>query len=79
MVIPPLLRDVCRSNIKFSRALADDSPYAAREALGAEDACTLARELRRTTARRQRTLSAPSEGAPPASAPRVGCPGRDPR
>jgi epoxyqueuosine reductase len=36
---------VCPYNIKFSRALADDSPYAAREALGGKDARTLVREL----------------------------------
>ena len=38
-------QDVCPYNIKFSRALADDSPYAAREALGGEHARTLARDL----------------------------------
>jgi epoxyqueuosine reductase len=38
-------QDVCPYNIKFSRALAEDSPYAAREALGGKDARTLAREI----------------------------------
>jgi epoxyqueuosine reductase QueG len=36
---------VCPYNIKFSEALAPGSPYAAREALGGEDARALAREL----------------------------------
>jgi epoxyqueuosine reductase len=36
---------VCPFNIKFSRALAQDSPYAARELLGCKDARTLAREI----------------------------------
>jgi len=38
-------QDVCPFNIKFSRALAPDSPYAPREALADKDARTLAREL----------------------------------
>ena len=36
---------MCPYNIKFSEALAPDSPYAAREALGGKDARQLAREL----------------------------------
>jgi epoxyqueuosine reductase len=38
-------QSVCRFNIKFARALADDSPFAPREALGHKDARTLVREL----------------------------------
>ena len=38
-------QDVCPYNTKFAEALAPDSPYAAREALGGEDARTLAREI----------------------------------
>ncbi|HET7458864.1 MAG TPA: HEAT repeat domain-containing protein, partial [Gemmatimonadaceae bacterium] len=38
-------QDVCPYNVKFSRALANDSPYAAREALGGKDAHQLARDL----------------------------------
>ena len=40
-----ICQDVCPYNLKFSQALAPDSPYAAREALGSKDARTLAREL----------------------------------
>ena len=38
-------QDVCPYNVKFSRALADRSPYTAREALGGKDARTLAGEM----------------------------------
>jgi epoxyqueuosine reductase len=38
-------QDVCPYNIKFSEALAPDSPFAAREALGGKDARTLARDI----------------------------------
>jgi epoxyqueuosine reductase len=38
-------QDVCPYNVKFSEALAPDSPYLAREALGRKDARTLAREI----------------------------------
>jgi hypothetical protein len=38
-------KDVCPWNAKFSRALPDESPFAARAALGGGDARTLAREL----------------------------------
>jgi epoxyqueuosine reductase len=38
-------QSVCPFNIKFARELADDSPFAAREALAGKDARTLAREL----------------------------------
>jgi epoxyqueuosine reductase len=40
-----VFQDVCPYNIKFSRALPDDSPYAAREALGGKGARRLARDL----------------------------------
>ena len=40
-----ICQDVCPYNVKFSRELATDSPYAAREALGGRDARTLAREI----------------------------------
>jgi len=38
-------QDVCPFNIKFAKALPERSPYAAREALNAKDARTLARDL----------------------------------
>jgi epoxyqueuosine reductase len=38
-------QDVCPWNVRFSRALPDDSPYAAREVLRGKDARQLAREL----------------------------------
>jgi len=38
-------QDVCPWNVRFARALPNDSPYAARAALGARDARSLAREL----------------------------------
>ena len=40
-----ICQDVCPWNEKFASGLADASPYAPREALGAKDARTLAREL----------------------------------
>ena len=40
-----ICQDVCPFNIKFSRTLAEDSPYVAREALGGKDARTLARAI----------------------------------
>ena len=40
-----ICQSVCPFNVKFSRALANDSPFAPREALGLKDARTLAREL----------------------------------
>ncbi|HEX6059561.1 MAG TPA: tRNA epoxyqueuosine(34) reductase QueG [Gemmatimonadaceae bacterium] len=40
-----ICQDVCPWNVRFARALADDSPYAAREALAGKDARTLAREF----------------------------------
>ena len=54
-------QDVCPYNIKFSRALAEDSPYAARKALGGKDARTLARELLGMT---QPEFSAAFKGSP---------------
>jgi epoxyqueuosine reductase len=38
-------QSVCPFNIKFARELADDSPFAPRDALGGKDVRTLAREL----------------------------------
>ena len=38
-------QDVCPWNVRFSQALRTDSPYGVREALGAKDARTLAREV----------------------------------
>ena len=40
-----ICQDVCPWNEKFSRALAEGSPFAAREAIAGKDARTLAREL----------------------------------
>jgi epoxyqueuosine reductase QueG len=54
-------QDVCPYNIKFSRALAEDSPDAARAALGGKDARTLARELLGMT---QPEFSAAFKGSP---------------
>ena len=38
-------QDVCPWNVRFARALPDDSPFAARAALAGKDARTLAREI----------------------------------
>jgi epoxyqueuosine reductase QueG len=38
-------QDVCPWNLKFSRTLPDESPFAARGASGGEDPRTLARDL----------------------------------
>jgi epoxyqueuosine reductase len=38
-------QDVCPWNVRFARALPDDSPFAPREALAGKDARTLAHEL----------------------------------
>ena len=38
-------QDVCPWNVRFSKELPNQSPYAAREALGGKDARTLAREI----------------------------------
>ncbi len=51
----------CPFNVKFARELADDSPFAPREALGRKDARTLARELSGTT---QAEFSAAFRGSP---------------
>jgi epoxyqueuosine reductase len=40
-----ICQDVCPWNVRFARALPDDSPYRPREALAGKDARTLAREL----------------------------------
>jgi epoxyqueuosine reductase len=54
-------QDVCPYNVKFSRATAEDSPYAAREVLGGKDARVLARELLVMT---QPEFSAAFKGSP---------------
>jgi epoxyqueuosine reductase len=54
-------QSVCPYNHKFARELADDSPFAAREALAGEDARTLARELLGMT---QEEFSAAFRGSP---------------
>jgi epoxyqueuosine reductase len=54
-------QSVCPFNIKFARELADDSPFAAREALAGKDARTLARELLGMT---QEEFSAAFRGSP---------------
>jgi epoxyqueuosine reductase len=56
-----ICQDVCPWNVKFSRALPDGSPFAAREALGGKDARTLARELLAMT---PETFSAAFKGSP---------------
>jgi epoxyqueuosine reductase len=38
-------QEVCPWNVKFSLALADDSPFRAREFIAGKDAVTLAREI----------------------------------
>jgi epoxyqueuosine reductase len=38
-------QDVCPWNVRFARALPEDSPFAAREALVGKDARTLVREV----------------------------------
>ena len=40
-----ITRDVCRLNVKFVRALPDESPHAPREALAGKDSRTVARGL----------------------------------
>jgi epoxyqueuosine reductase len=54
-------QSVCPFNVKFARALADDSPFAPREALGHKDARTVARELLGMT---QEAFSAAFRGSP---------------
>ena len=54
-------QEVCPFNIKFSRALPDDSPYAMREVLAGKDARTLARELLEMP---QETFSRAFKGSP---------------
>jgi epoxyqueuosine reductase QueG len=54
-------QDVCPWNVRFAKELPDDSPYAAREALGGKDARTLARELLGMT---QEEFSAAFKGSP---------------
>ena len=54
-------QDACPYNIKFSRALTDDLPYAAREASRGTDARQCARELSGMT---QPEFSAAFTGSP---------------
>jgi epoxyqueuosine reductase len=56
-----ICQDVCPWNEKFATALADDSPFRARAALGGKDARTLAREL---LAMSQEQFSAAFKGSP---------------
>ncbi|HEX2719111.1 MAG TPA: 4Fe-4S double cluster binding domain-containing protein, partial [Gemmatimonadaceae bacterium] len=56
-----ICQDVCPWNEKFASGLADTSPYAPREALGAKDARTLARELLGTS---QEEFTAAFKGSP---------------
>jgi epoxyqueuosine reductase len=62
-------QDVCPYNIKFAKALPDESPYAPREALNSKDARTLAREL---LAMDQPAFSAAFKGSPMKRAKRRG-------
>jgi epoxyqueuosine reductase QueG len=52
---------VCPWNVKFGRSLPAPSPFSAREALGAKDGRTLAREL---LGMRQEEFSAAFKGSP---------------
>ena len=52
---------MCPWNVRFARALPEDSPYAAREVLGHKDARTLAREL---LGMMQEEFSAAFKGSP---------------
>jgi len=54
-------QDVCPWNVRFARELPDESPFAPREALGAKDARTVAREL---LAMSQPEFSAAFKGSP---------------
>ena len=54
-------QDVCPWYVRFAKELPDDSPYAAREVLGAKDARALARELLGMT---QPEFSAAFKGSP---------------
>jgi len=56
-----ICQSVCPWNVRFAAALPDDSPYAAREALGGKDARTLAREL---LGMRQEGFSRAFKGSP---------------
>jgi len=56
-----ICQEVCPWNVRFARELPADSPYTAREALGANDARTLARDLVRMA---QTDFSAAFKGSP---------------
>jgi epoxyqueuosine reductase len=56
-----ICQDVCPWNVKFGRSLPAPSPFSAREALGAKDGRTLAREL---LGMRQEEFSAAFKGSP---------------
>ena len=56
-----ICQDVCPWNVRFARDLPDDSPYAARSALGGKATLTLARELIGMT---QPEFSAAFKGSP---------------
>jgi epoxyqueuosine reductase QueG len=54
-------QDVCPWNVRFARALPDDSPYASREVLAGRDARQLARDMLGMT---QAEFSAAFRGSP---------------
>jgi epoxyqueuosine reductase len=56
-----ICQEVCPWNVRFARALPDDSPFAARETLAGKDTHTLAREL---LAMNQEEFSAAFKGSP---------------
>ena len=64
-----MCQDVCPWSQRFATALPEGSPYAPREALGAKDARTLAREL---LAMDQPSFSAACKGSPMKRAKRRG-------
>jgi len=56
-----ICQDVCPWNVRFSRALSEPSPFAAREAVSGKDAATLAAEL---TAMQQEEFAVRFRGSP---------------
>jgi epoxyqueuosine reductase len=56
-----ICQDVCPWNVKFATALAADSPYGARDAIGGKDPRTLAREILEMT---QEEFSRAFKGSP---------------
>jgi epoxyqueuosine reductase len=64
-----VFQDVCPWNVRFAKELPNDSPYAPREALGTEDARTLARD---SLGMSQPEFSATFKGSPMKRAKRRG-------